>query len=132
SEPLQPVFVLLVGGVPQNLHELGVAPDAAAVVGRGGTPPPRATRVPRGLVMVENLLHPDVVVPVVAEIVGVAQLAVDRGGDLFQRHRLFRAVTQVGGGGPETAVGGFEDVQVAVVPAECDLDDGVQPVEADV
>src|SRR5664280_3218485 len=35
SQPLQPVFVLLVGGVVQNLHELGVAPDAAAVVGRG-------------------------------------------------------------------------------------------------
>jgi len=126
------LIVLLVGGVLQHLHELGVAPDAAAVVGRGGTPPTRAPRVPRRLVVVEYLLHQDVVVPVVAEVVGVAQRAVQRGGDLLQRHRCFRAATQVGVGGTETAVGGFEDVQVAVVPAECDLDDGVQPGEADV
>src|SRR5262249_13905049 len=106
-------------------------PDPAAVVRRGGAP---ATRAPRGrrLAGVEHLFYDDVVLPVVAEVVGIPELALHRGGDLLQRHPLLRAVAEPGVGLPEVAVRGVEDVHVPTVPAERDLDDHVQSVEADI
>src|SRR6266511_130128 len=101
SQPLQPVLVFRVVGIVEGLHKLGVAPDAAAVLRRGGASPTGAARIGRRLVAVEDLLNQDVVFPVVAEVVGVAQLAVHRRGVLLQRHRRLSAVSQVGGGGAE-------------------------------
>src|SRR6266581_3675839 len=36
AQPLQPVLVLWMIGIGHDLHKLGVAPDAAAVLRRGG------------------------------------------------------------------------------------------------
>ena len=76
----------------------------------------------------EDVLDEEVVLPGVAEVVGVAQPGAGAGGQVLQPGRAF-----VGGLVPELEVGpgvaaaaGLEGVQVGVLPAERHLDDLVQ------
>src|SRR6266536_1264786 len=80
-EPLQSVFVLRVVGVGQDVHQVRVAPDASAVIRWGGAPPARAARIARCPVPVEHLFYQDVLLPVVAEVVGVTDLTPHAWGD---------------------------------------------------
>src|SRR4051795_2079965 len=81
-EPLQHVCVAWMGGVGQGFGEVGVAPDAAAVLGRGGASSAGAAWIADRAVPVENLLHHDIVFPVVAGVVGVLGRAACGGGGL--------------------------------------------------
>ena len=109
-----------------------IAPDAAAVVGWGRTPSADAGREVGGRVGGGRLLDENVVFPVVAEVVRVADLVLDRGCDLFEGDGGVRAVPEVAVGVPELTVSGFEGVQVVAVPAESGQDRLVEPVEGDV
>src|SRR5947199_10824922 len=64
-EPLQHVFVAWMGGVGQGLGEVGVAPDAAAVLRRGCTTSAGAAWIADRAVPIENLFHHDIVLLVV-------------------------------------------------------------------
>ena len=104
-EPLQHVVVAWMGGVGQGLGEVGVAPDAAAVLRRGCASSAGAAWIAERAVPVENLFHHDIVFPVVAEVVGVADRAACRGGDLLQRDRRLGTMAEFGVGDAELAVG---------------------------
>src|SRR5262249_58845901 len=72
-QPVEPLLVLLVGRVAEDLQQLPVPPDPAAVLGRAGAATTGTPRVRHLRFGDEHVLHQDVVLPVVAEVVGVAQ-----------------------------------------------------------
>jgi hypothetical protein len=125
-DPLQHVFVAWMGGVGHRSGEVGVAPDAPAVLRRGGASSAAAAWIADRAVRVENLFHQDIVFPV-AEVVGVSDRAACRGGDLLQRDRRLRTMAEFSIGDAELAVWVLEDVQVAAVPAKLDLNDARWP-----
>src|SRR5262245_44128568 len=69
SDPLPQLRVPLVLRVLDRLHQLLVAPRAAAVLGRARPLPGDAPRVADARLGGEHLLHLDRVLPVVAEVV---------------------------------------------------------------
>src|SRR5205823_13760077 len=104
------------------------APDAPAVLRRAGAASADDDRVGRALGGALHLLHHDVVLPVVAEVVVVAEASAGRGdpGQLGPRLVLGR-------GAPAAAVvvavtRGPDDelVEVSVIPAHCHLDGPVE------
>lgn len=86
AEPLEHVLVFVVGGVGEDLPEVGVAPGAAAVLGRAGSLGGDQCGVVGVGIGVEQVFDGDLVLPVVAEVVGVAEASADVGefveGDL--------------------------------------------------
>jgi hypothetical protein len=112
--------------VGEGLHEVLVAADAAAALGRGGSPPAGAARVAHLRVGFEDGLHLDPVVPVVTEVVVVVDRAVLARGYLLEGDALLGGeVGDVGLGRAEIPVGGLKGVQVPAFPVEGGLDDRV-------
>jgi hypothetical protein len=117
-------------GCVERVIQLGLVlvegPDPAAVLGRRLPPPAGAARVGDPRLGRHDLLHHDVVPPVVTEIVGIHNLRFFCRGHLSQ-----------GGGGlilpicpvvivvrcAELTAHGLERMQVVAVPAEGDLHD---------
>src|SRR4051794_425714 len=125
ADPLEHLVVLGVRRVGQDLEEVLVAGDAAAVLGRTGARTVDAVRGPR-TDRGEPLPDPDVVVPAVAEVVRVAPLAGYRGrvpdGEGRLVAELAREVLDVA---VEDAAH-VEQVQVVVLPAHRRLQHRVQ------
>lgn len=111
AEPFQPFRLFRVFRIGEDLDQVLVSPHAAAVVGWGRTPPADTYRVGGRWVGECRLLDQDVVFPVVAEVIGVANLVLDRWRNLFEGDRGIRAVPEVTVGAPELAVRGVEDVR---------------------
>ncbi len=133
--PFAQLGIFLVARVRQHLEQSQIAIDAAAILRRAGPLARDQRRV--GLLRVErlDLLDDDLVLPIVAEVVDVAE-ALD--APLDQRAELDVAVV-VGGlvarpgivvGLTIAAVADLELMQVVVLPAHRRLDDPVQHVQA--
>ena len=69
--------MLLVAGVGEDRLEIGVSPGAAAVLRRAGSLRGHEDRVVGVGVGVEQVLDEDLVLPVVAEVVGVAEASAE-------------------------------------------------------
>lgn len=85
ADPLDECRVALVGRIGDGDEELLVAPRAAAVLGRACRLAGEASRHLVDLAAGEDLLDDDVVVPVVAEVVDVAELVAFGGQFLLSR-----------------------------------------------
>jgi hypothetical protein len=86
------VVVVGVVGVGQRLGQVLIAPDAAAVFGWAGAASAGAAWVAGGRVWLEEFLYDDVEVPVIAEVVGIADFIAGVGGDLFEGDGRFSAM----------------------------------------
>ena len=82
--PFDELLVSLVLGVFKGFEHVIVAPDAAAVVGRAGEFALEAHRVIHTLSRRADLDHLDLVVPTVAEVVLIDELALDRRGQFAE------------------------------------------------
>jgi hypothetical protein len=85
--------------VGKDVAELGMAPHAAAVLGRAGSPASEADGL-RHPVGRQDLFDEHVMLPEVAEVVGVAQPGAGPGGEVAQP-----GLALVGGLVPELEVG---------------------------
>src|SRR5438552_3934360 len=73
TNPFQPLFVLWVVRVIQDLEELSIAPDATDVLGRTGSPAFEADRVCHTGLRLQQLLDDEVVLPSVAKVIFIQQ-----------------------------------------------------------
>src|ERR1022692_3902109 len=127
TEPFKPLLVLTVFWILDRFEEVAVTPGTATVLRRAGTAAFDAARILHLGVSLQHLLDLDNVIPIVAEIVGVAEFLDPRLDDLAQ----FRLV---GTGHVHFTIGVFtvllapnvECPQVVSVPAHDGLDDVVE------
>ena len=132
------IAMLGVAGIGDDVEEVGIAVEAADILGRTGTPAVDAARIARRRVEGEEPLERDDVLPVVAEVVDVDEAEVFAAVEIAQPHLAFieaaGIVLQLGLAGFGIAVGHAADaelVQVAVPPAEGGLDDAMQLTEVE-
>jgi hypothetical protein len=111
-------------------EEAGVAERAADVFRRAGPLAAHARGVPLVRLGAEDVLDDDLVLPPVAEVVGVQKPAT------LRTHRVQPHVELVAQGQLTVRVGlavlhalDVEGMQVAILPTHRELDDAVQPVE---
>src|SRR5262245_16419295 len=114
-------------GVGEDVAQLAVAPHTAAVLGWAGSPAGEADGV-LDAVGWEDVLDEQVVLPGVAEVVGVAQPGTGTDAKLEQPDPGFvgDVARQLKGRAGEAAAVDLEGVQVGVLPAEHCLYDLVQ------
>src|SRR3954452_1790511 len=88
ADPLQHGRVLLVLGIADRLQKLLIAPDPTDILRRTGPSAGQASRVQHTRLRREHLLHEDVVLPVVAEVVQVAEAGARVGSNATELRRL--------------------------------------------
>src|SRR5215472_14177314 len=128
--------MVFVPRVSQGVHEVVVTPDTAAVLGRAGSLAGDAAGISDSLLGWLHCFDDDVVVPSVAEVIPVPQLVawpVGHRGELLSCGAADLEVgVEVGVGAAIAACRCLECPQMAILPAESELDDRVQPGQRDI
>ena len=131
AQPPEHLLVFVVVGVGEDAPEVRVSPGAAAVLWRAGALGDDQDRVGDVRVGVEQVFDDDLVLPVVAEVVGVAEASAEV-DELAECDLALVAEPELGIGVAELLLAEGEHVHVVVLPAERCLEDLVQVIEAGV
>jgi hypothetical protein len=91
-------LVLFVAGVGEDCFEVGVSPGAAAVLWWAGAFRGAERRVVDLGVGVKEVFDHDLVLPVIAEVVGVAEPVADSADQLTEADATLVGVTKFGAG----------------------------------
>ena len=124
--------MLIAGWIGERVAQVGVSPDAAAVLRRTGPVPCNARRKQSVRLRLERLLEDDVVLPEVPEVVRVANPVSRFCEEIREAGLAFVAVVEFRIGWTVVPLGGRERVQVGVGPSHRGLDHVVDLAEGDV
>jgi len=128
-EPFEHVGVLGVRLIGEGLAKIGVAPHPTAVLRRATALASEAHGVAPAGIGREHLLEDDVVLPVIAEVVDVADALSGFPEQVGDRDSALVAVTEFRVGQPVVDATRFEGMEVVVLPPHRDLDHVVEPAE---
>src|SRR5438034_10100264 len=86
TDPFQPLLILWVVWISQDMQELGIAPDATDVLGRTSSPTLEAYRVRRTELGLEHFLDAEDMFPSVATVVFIEETVTCRWCDIGKGH----------------------------------------------
>lgn len=103
AQPVKHVLVLFVAGIGEDVFEFGVSPGAAAVLWWAGSLRGNQDGVVGLGIEVEQFFDDDLVLPVIAEVIGVAESVVDAADQLAESDLPLVDEPELGSGTPNSS-----------------------------